>query len=95
MPSQDRTNQPPKTRPVVGAPQVRESRATKRPVLPLPHDRDESTPGKGHEADAVIDQAREDLEQGKEDTDLRGEAGKAFERRWGGSGDRNPKGGRG
>ena len=91
MPSRDdRTNPPPKRpREIVGAPLERETRATKRPDLPLPHDLDETTRGKGHEADPVIDQAREDVEQGKMETDLRGKAGEVFERRWEGRRDRH------
>lgn len=88
MPSRNTTQAPQKPRPDAGASAERETAAEKRPQLPLPHDRDESTRNKGHETDPVIDQAHEDIEQGKVDTDLRGKAGEAFERRWEGRRDR-------
>ena len=56
--------------------------AAKPPALPLPHERDQTTRQKDHPADAVIDQAKQDVENGLQDTDLRGSAGEIFDRRW-------------
>lgn len=88
MTARNQRNPRPAPKPVVGAPVERETRATKTPDLPLPHDRDEATRGKGHEADPVIDQARSDIEEGKQETDLRGSACEVFELRWEGRRDR-------
>jgi hypothetical protein len=52
--------------------------------LGLPHERDETTMKKEHPVDPVIEQARDDVERGLVDTDLRERAGEVFRRRWGG-----------
>jgi hypothetical protein len=83
-----------RTRTVVGK-STRRTRVTEtadaaKPLaLPLPHERDQTTRKKEHPADAVIDQAKQDVDNGLQDTDLRGRAGEVFDRRWGG--DPEPK----
>ena len=57
--------------------------SAKPPSLPLPHERDQTTRKKDHPADAVIDQAKQDVDSGLQDTDQRGRAGEIFDRRWG------------
>ncbi len=52
-------------------------------TLPLPHERDEVTAKKEHPVDPVIERARDDIEHGLMDTDLRERAGEVFKRRWG------------
>ena len=83
-----RTSSPPVSRPnTVGKPAPRRKRVEtepKTPDLPLPHERDETTRRKAHPAEPVIDQARRDLEEGQQDTDLRGSAAEIFDRRWSG-----------
>jgi len=54
----------------------------KKPAAPLPHERDESTRDHEHPVEPVVDQARRDLDDGKEDTDLRRRAGEMFDKRW-------------
>ena len=56
--------------------------ALQRPPLALPHERDQSTRSKGHPAAEVIEQAEKDVEEGQQDTDLRGTAAAVFHRRW-------------
>jgi hypothetical protein len=87
-----RTSAPPASPPnVVGKSAPRSKRVEsepKVPALPLPHERDETTRRKAHPAEPVIDQARRDLEEGQQDTDLRDQAAEVFDRRW--SGKRKP-----
>lgn len=49
--------------------------------LPLPHERDESIGATSTEPEAVIEQARRDLDAGQVDTDLRSTPGLDAERR--------------
>lgn len=78
---------PPVTAPVTGENPQPETRAEDRPALQqpslaLPHERDQSTRRKGHPAAEVIEQAEQDIEEGQQDTDLRGTAAAVFHRRW-------------
>ena len=61
-------------------------RRTKRySRMKLPHERDESTHGPAKPT-AVTEQAAQDVEQGRVDTDRYGEAGRHFERKERGGG---------
>lgn len=52
------------------------------PALPLPHDRDESTTEQQHPVDPAMEQARQDVKKGLQDTDLRGNAAAVFDNKW-------------
>ena len=82
-----RTQSPSARSPIVGkaiGKSRRQPGEAKTPQLPLPHERDESTRRKAHPAEPVIQQAQRDVEQGQQDTDLRGSAAEIFDRRWAG-----------
>ena len=64
--------------------------AVKQPSLPLPHERDQTTRKKEHPVDPVIEQAKQDVDDGQQDTDLRGRAAEVFDRRWSGRRTRKP-----
>ena len=72
-------------RPLVGADRKQNPPATgavKTPDVPLPHERDQSTQMKEHPSANVIEQAKDDVDAGLQETDLRGRAGEVFDRRW-------------
>ena len=78
---------PPVAAPITGeneqpASQAEDRPALQQPGLALPHERDQSTLRKGHPAAKVIQQAEQDVAEGQQDTDLRGTAAAAFNRRW-------------
>ena len=60
-----------------------ETGSNTKPRLPLPHDRDESAAEERHPKDPVIEQAGKDVGRGLRDTDVRGEVGAVFDRKFG------------
>ena len=56
-------------------------KAMPAPALPLPHERDEAIGGVAPEPDAVILQAKRDLDAGLVDTDMRATPGLDAQRR--------------
>ena len=54
----------------------------KRPDLPLPHERDETATGESALPQPLMEQARRDIESGRQDTDLHGTRGLEKPEKW-------------